>query len=76
MRYEFNIHVETVYHVEVESDGTLAQAVDKLMDSYAQEKLELGEGDEICAEFWEATEGYQVGEFNAWESGWQIEDDE
>ena len=75
MKREFNIHIENVYRVEVESDESLADVVYNLMADFNDEKLELGEPSLVRAEFWEAYEGFQVGEVDGWGNTWQIEEE-
>lgn len=70
--YEFNIHIENVYHVEVDSTDGLETVVNKLMNDFIEGKLALDEPSLVSAEFWEAKAGYQVGEIDGWGNEWHI----
>jgi len=70
--YKFNIHIENVHHVEVDSDAPLHEVVRELMDGLADAKLDLSEPNFVCAEFWEAEYGNQVGELDGWGNEWCI----
>lgn len=72
MTYEFNIHIENVYHVGVDSTDCLEAVVDKLMNDFVEGELALNEPSLVSAEFWEAKAGYQVGEIDGWGNEWSI----
>ena len=76
--YQFNIHIENVHHVEVNSDAPLHEVVRELMDGLADAKLDLSEPNMERVEFWDVTgdECYEVGHVDGWGNEWCIGEEE
>lgn len=66
MRYEFNIHEEFVYHVEIESDKPREEVYASLVKAYREKRLDMGEGDWVATEFWDSDEGTCFDEVSQW----------
>ena len=66
MRHEFNNHIEKVHHVEVESDKSLEDVTADAVKAYKEGRLQLGEGEWLTTEFWDAHTGDLVDELSTW----------
>ena len=74
MKHVFNVHIENVHRIEVESDAPLSEVVDGCIDALVSGKLELGEPSMVRAEFWD-DDSNEVGEIDGWGHRWVREEE-
>ena len=74
MKYAFNIHVENVFYVTVDTEDGLDAAISEVMGEFAEGNLKLSEPNINQVEFWNVTDDdfYEVGSIDCWGNDWRI----